>query len=110
MSSSAVQSMAQTINERSRTLINNDLKRICKEEGTSQTGNKAALQARVQGRMCAPLHPHQLMPFFRPVADLAFTSRYICHHEGRHRNATSPALPRPEPRRHAPVLSSSSQQ
>lgn len=42
--------MAVTITERSKTLINNDLKKILKEEGTSQTGNKAALQARVIGR------------------------------------------------------------
>lgn len=41
--------MAVTITERSKTLINNDLKKILKEEGTSQTGNKAALQARVIG-------------------------------------------------------------
>ncbi|KAH7074411.1 PINIT domain-containing protein [Paraphoma chrysanthemicola] len=44
---SSVQQLAATITERSRTLINNDLKKICKEEGTSQTGNKAALQSRV---------------------------------------------------------------
>ena len=49
---SSLQQMAATITERSKTLINNDLKRICKEEGTSQSGNKAALQARVIGRMC----------------------------------------------------------
>lgn len=30
-----------------KTLVNNDLKRICKEEGTVQTGNKAVLQERV---------------------------------------------------------------
>ncbi|KAH8724714.1 E3 SUMO-protein ligase PIAS1 [Phaeosphaeriaceae sp. PMI808] len=47
MASSSSQQMAATITERSRTLINNDLKKICKEEGMSQTGNKAALQARV---------------------------------------------------------------
>lgn len=45
-----MQQMAATITERSKTLINNDLKKILKEEGTSQTGNKAALQARVIGR------------------------------------------------------------
>ncbi|KAF1915717.1 PINIT domain-containing protein [Ampelomyces quisqualis] len=46
---SSLQQMAATITERSKTLINIDLKRICKEEGTAQTGNKAALQARVVG-------------------------------------------------------------
>lgn len=50
--SMSLQQLAATITERSRTLINNDLKKICKEEGTSQTGNKATLQARVVGRMC----------------------------------------------------------
>ncbi|KAJ4366889.1 E3 SUMO-protein ligase pli1 [Neocucurbitaria cava] len=45
--SSSLQQTAASITERSRTLINNDLKKILKEEGTSQTGNKAALQARV---------------------------------------------------------------
>ena len=40
---SSLQQMAATITERSKTLINNDLKKILKEEGTSQTGNKAAL-------------------------------------------------------------------
>ncbi|OAK94868.1 hypothetical protein IQ06DRAFT_330016 [Phaeosphaeriaceae sp. SRC1lsM3a] len=47
--SMSLQQLAATITERSRTLINNDLKKICKEEGTSQTGNKATLQARVVG-------------------------------------------------------------
>jgi hypothetical protein len=49
---SSLQQIANSITERSRTLINNDLKKICKEEGTSQTGNKAALQSRVVGRKC----------------------------------------------------------
>jgi E3 SUMO-protein ligase PIAS1 len=49
---STVQQLAATITERSKTLINNDLKRICKEEGTSQTGNKATLQSRVIQREC----------------------------------------------------------
>jgi E3 SUMO-protein ligase PIAS1 len=47
---SSLQQMAATITERSKTLINNDLKKICKEEGTAQTGNKALLQSRVIGR------------------------------------------------------------
>ena len=49
---SSLQQMATTITDRSRTLINNDLKKICKEEGAAQTGNKAALQARVVARTC----------------------------------------------------------
>jgi len=49
---SSLQQMAATISERSKTLINNDLKKILKEEGSPQTGNKAALQARVIGRTC----------------------------------------------------------
>lgn len=44
---SSLQQQAATITDRSRTLINNDLKKILKEEGLSQTGNKAALQSRV---------------------------------------------------------------
>lgn len=46
----SLQQLAATISDRSRTLINNDLKKILKEEGLSQTGNKAALQARVISR------------------------------------------------------------
>ncbi|KAF1851148.1 uncharacterized protein K460DRAFT_361907 [Cucurbitaria berberidis CBS 394.84] len=46
---SSLQLMAATITERSKTLINNDLKKILKEERSSQTGNKAALQSRVIG-------------------------------------------------------------
>ncbi|KAJ4379452.1 E3 SUMO-protein ligase pli1 [Didymella sp. IMI 355093] len=44
---SSLQHLAATITDRSKTLINNDLKKILKEEGQSQTGNKAALQSRV---------------------------------------------------------------
>ena len=44
---SSLQQMAVSMIERSRTLINNDLKRICKEEGRAQTGNKVHLQSRV---------------------------------------------------------------
>jgi E3 SUMO-protein ligase PIAS1 len=50
MASSSLQQMAASITERSKVLINNDLKKILKEEGSSQTGNKAALQARVISR------------------------------------------------------------
>ncbi|KAJ4991630.1 sumo ligase [Stagonosporopsis vannaccii] len=44
---SNLQQQALGIIDRARTLINNDLKRILKEEGLPQTGNKAALQSRV---------------------------------------------------------------
>ncbi|KAJ4332070.1 E3 SUMO-protein ligase pli1 [Ascochyta clinopodiicola] len=44
---SSLHHLAAGITERSKTLINNDLKKILKEEGLSQTGNKAALQTRV---------------------------------------------------------------
>jgi hypothetical protein len=47
---SSLQQMAHSMIEHSRTLINNDLKRICKEEGCPQTGNKVHLQARVLNR------------------------------------------------------------
>jgi E3 SUMO-protein ligase PIAS1 len=47
---SSLQQMAHSMIEHSRTLINNDLKRICKEEGCPQTGNKVHLQARVMNR------------------------------------------------------------
>lgn len=50
---SGLHQLAAGITERSRTLINNDLKKILKEEGYSQTGNKAALQARVITRTSA---------------------------------------------------------
>lgn len=45
---------------RSKTLINNDLKKICKEEGQVQSGNKAQLQSRVIARMSyttCPFYP-----------------------------------------------------
>lgn len=70
MASSLHHHLAASIVDRSKTLINNDLKKILKEEGLSQTGNKAALQARVIARTSRPrpwclhcahanLHPHQ---------------------------------------------------
>jgi E3 SUMO-protein ligase PIAS1 len=58
---SSLHQMAATITERSKTLINNDLKKILKEEGQSQTGNKAALQARVIIRMSTAA-AHSLSP------------------------------------------------
>lgn len=51
---SSLQHLAATITDRSKTLINNDLKKILKEEGLSQTGNKAALQSRVFARTLSP--------------------------------------------------------
>lgn len=51
--------MAAMITERSKTLINNDLKKILKEEGQPQSGNKAVLQDRVITRMSLRhIHPH----------------------------------------------------
>lgn len=47
MASLSLSTMAQTITARCKTLINNDLKKICKEEGQTQTGNKALLQTRI---------------------------------------------------------------
>ena len=44
-----LQEMAQTLSARSKTLVNADLKKICKEEGEIQSGNKSQLQARVMG-------------------------------------------------------------
>lgn len=58
---SSLQQMAATITERCKTLINNDLKKILKEEGSSQTGNKAALQTRVIGRMSLHRFPTWLL-------------------------------------------------
>ena len=52
---SSLQHLAATVTERCKTLINNDLKKILKEEGLAQTGNKAALQARVFARTCASI-------------------------------------------------------
>ncbi|KAF2787854.1 E3 SUMO-protein ligase PIAS1 [Melanomma pulvis-pyrius CBS 109.77] len=46
-SSTPVHALAATLNARLKTLINNVLKRICKEEGLPQTGNKPVLQARI---------------------------------------------------------------
>ncbi|KAF1832764.1 zf-MIZ-domain-containing protein [Decorospora gaudefroyi] len=67
---SSLQQMAATITERSKTLINNDLKKILKEEGTAQSGNKAALQARVIGR---PMYFFKESPFFE-VRDLVLSN------------------------------------
>ncbi|CAI6333441.1 unnamed protein product [Periconia digitata] len=49
MASSSLQHMAQGLIVQSKTLINNDLKRILKEEGVVSSGVKATLQARVIG-------------------------------------------------------------
>ncbi|KAF2114883.1 PINIT domain-containing protein [Lophiotrema nucula] len=48
MSHAANLTTAQQLIARSKTLVNNDLKRICKEEGQTVSGNKPQLQARVQ--------------------------------------------------------------
>ncbi|PVI07607.1 hypothetical protein DM02DRAFT_666525 [Periconia macrospinosa] len=46
-SSSSLQQMAPSLIARSKTLINNDLKRILRDEGAPSSGVKATLQARV---------------------------------------------------------------
>ncbi|KAG9196430.1 E3 SUMO-protein ligase PIAS1 [Alternaria panax] len=71
---SSLQQMAATITERSKTLINNDLKRILKEEGSSQTGNKAALQARVIGLIANAVS--------RSDADVLRRLQYRVQHHG----------------------------
>ncbi|KAF2733489.1 E3 SUMO-protein ligase PIAS1 [Polyplosphaeria fusca] len=50
----SLQQLADQLTARSKTLVNNDLKKICKEEGAIQSGNKIALQGRVQNSMFAP--------------------------------------------------------
>lgn len=65
--STNLQQMAATITERCKTLINNDLKKICKEEGAPQTGNKAALQSRVISRMSLHLHFPCHLTYYRII-------------------------------------------
>jgi hypothetical protein len=89
--------MANSITERSRTLINNDLKKICKEEGTSQTGNKAALQARVVGRRCSRCRGCCLSSH-TPTANFTLTSHHQCRHGEQCRRIAAPAAPRRPPR------------
>jgi hypothetical protein len=93
----ALQHTAATITERSKTLINNDLKKILKEEGKPQTGNKAALQARVIDRTymaAAPRPPLALLTF-------TFTSHCRCRRQERPRAIAPPAPSRAAPRRSA---------
>lgn len=73
----SLQQMAATITERSKTLINNDLKKILKEEGAPQSGNKAALQARVIGRMSL-LHDGYLLLARTVHANFTLTSHKLC--------------------------------
>lgn len=47
MASNSLAQLAQTVIARSKALVNNDLKKICKEEGQIQTGNKKHLQDRI---------------------------------------------------------------
>jgi hypothetical protein len=47
MASSSLQQMAAGLTSRSKTLINNDLKKICREEGLQSSGVKSVLQSRV---------------------------------------------------------------
>lgn len=100
---SSLQHMAAGITERSKTLINNDLKKICKEEGTSQTGNKAALQARVVGRKCSrlrfPFTHGRCFSSLSPYADFTLTSHHQCCLQERRRGSAEAAVPRTKPRR-----------
>jgi hypothetical protein len=48
---SSAETQGQALIARSKTLVNVDLKRICKEEGMIVSGNKAQLQARVIASM-----------------------------------------------------------
>jgi hypothetical protein len=102
---SSLQQMAAAITERSRTLINNDLKKICKEEGTAQTGNKAALQARVVGRMCFrlrfPFTSQRDVMALSQNADFIFTSHHQCRLQKRRRSAAAAAVPSTTSRRRA---------
>ena len=47
MASSSLQQMAPGLVTRSKMLINNDLKKICRDEGLASSGVKAVLQGRV---------------------------------------------------------------
>jgi hypothetical protein len=47
MAASSLQQMAPGLISRSKMLINNDLKRICRDEGLASSGVKALLQSRV---------------------------------------------------------------
>ncbi|KAH9859874.1 hypothetical protein IAQ61_011656 [Plenodomus lingam] len=92
---SSLQQMAATITERSRTLINNDLKKILKEEGSSQTGNKAALQTRVISLINNAVQEGN--------ADLLRRLQYRIQHHGEAPRAaaasspSTPSFPRPTP-------------
>jgi hypothetical protein len=101
--------MAATITERSRTLINNDLKKICKEEGTAQTGNKAALQARVVGRMSRPFTARRNSAAWSQIANFTLTSHHECRLQERRRGAAAAAVPRTAPRRRPPSRSQQQQ-
>jgi hypothetical protein len=50
MASTARDTQAAALIARLKTMVNNDLKKICKEEGKVQSGNKANLQSRVIDR------------------------------------------------------------
>jgi E3 SUMO-protein ligase PIAS1 len=57
--------IAQGLYARAKLLLNNDLKRICKEEGRVQSGNKAQLQERVIASMLHNCSRHALAAAFR---------------------------------------------
>lgn len=57
--------IAQGLIARAKMLVNNDLKRICKEEGRTQGGNKAQLQTKVIESMLHNISRHALAPAVR---------------------------------------------
>jgi hypothetical protein len=88
---SSLQHLAATITERSKTLINNDLKKILKEEGFAQTGNKAALQARVITRTSTAAAADILLTALAMLT-LTFTSHQQRSKHGKCRDAASIAV------------------
>ncbi|KAF2203440.1 hypothetical protein GQ43DRAFT_265304 [Delitschia confertaspora ATCC 74209] len=66
--------LAQSLSARSKTLVNADLKKICKEEGEIQGGNKAQLQARVVSIISRYVHNNDLESLERV--------RYRIHNHG----------------------------
>lgn len=77
--------MAPTLISRSKTLINNDLKRICKEEGLSQTGVKAVLQNRVIDRTLHTSSPPQIATRSRrQTCQIAGSANVFCSHQRGH--------------------------
>lgn len=73
MASSSLQQMAPMLVQRSKTLLNKDLQKICRAEGVATSGVKSQLQARVTdctlhkpplyGPLRLPSLPAALLPF-----------------------------------------------